>query len=219
MSLMEQLIRIPLSVLTPPVCQVCGGRSGGKPVCDSCLEKLEGLRLPVSSFEPINSVLEAIYAPYRFDSVAADIVHLFKYSGLKSMGKLMARKMSEVIDGERFDCIAEVPLFAARRRERGFSQTLLLAIWISELSGIKHRRLLVRTRYTPPQARIKDHSRRFANVKNAFALNVSPNEVENRRILLVDDVSTTGATLNEAAMPLVEAGAASVSAVVFAVAG
>ncbi len=213
------LLRIPLYIVAPPVCQICGRRLESGLICDACQKELDALRLPVKCFMPMDERLKLICAPYRFDGVAADIVHLFKYNGNMEMGRFMARAMAGIAADAECDLLVPVPLFPARRRERGFSQTRLLARWISEFSELPFANLLRRNRYTPPQARIKDHSMRFENVKGAFELAVPNEQVRGKAVLLVDDVTTTGATLSEAAAPLIAAGADSVCALVFAVAG
>ena len=216
---LRDILRAPINLIAPPTCQICGNRVEDGSVCEDCNLELARLRLPICCYRPLIENIELIFAVYRFDSVAADVVHLFKYSGNMEMGKFMAKMMAKAIEGHDFDLITEVPLFVSRRRERGFSQTELLARWISGMAGVPERKLLRRNRYTPPQARLKDHSMRIENVRNAFELIVPASEVDGRKILLVDDVTTSGATLNEAARPLVDAGAETVSALVFAVAG
>ncbi len=217
---LKDLISAPMNLVAPPVCQLCGRKTEGGPVCSTCIAKIEELRLPVCCYRPLDdSRIKRIFVPYRFDSLVASVVHLFKYQGNMEMGKFMADAMAQMIEGTSFDIITDIPLFAARQRERGFSQTELLTEWIAAKTGLVYRKLLRRKRYTRPQARLKDHQARIKNVAEAFGLTVSADVVAQKAILIVDDVTTSGATLNEAAVPLIEAGAKSVSALVFAVAG
>jgi ComF family protein len=108
--------------------------------------------------------------------------------------------------------VVPVPLHPRRRRERGFDQAELLARPLAQAVGIPLRSgLLVRTRHTPPQIRRTPHERR-ENVRGAFALGY-PLPVPQARLLLVDDVYTTGATLGECARTLRRGGAGEIYAV------
>jgi ComF family protein len=113
------------------------------------------------------------------------------------------------------DMLAPVPLHKKRLRQRGFNQALLLAAAIGQRFGIPLScDNLVRVRYTRPQVELSA-GERAANVAGAFALR-RPAEAAGKSILLIDDVFTTGATLNECSRVLKEAGAASVTALTLA---
>ena len=113
--------------------------------------------------------------------------------------------------GRRFDLVVPVPLHPARQRERGFNQAELLAAELRRVSGLTVRNVLQRTRYTTTQTQF-DRSERMENLRGAFRLRRGSN-VQDLRMLLVDDVLTTGSTLSECASVLREAGALSVHAV------
>jgi ComF family protein len=110
----------------------------------------------------------------------------------------------------RFDVIVPVPLHAARQRERGFNQASLLADLLSAQTSIPSRPLLERIRYTTTQTAL-DRSQRMENLHNAFRLRKKA-DVRGLRVLLIDDVLTTGSTLSECARVLKRAGANSVYA-------
>ena len=103
-----------------------------------------------------------------------------------------------------------VPLHPARKRERGFNQAELLALALHRHSGVPVENALQRTRYTTTQTQF-DRSERMENLKGAFRLRRGSN-VQDLRMLLVDDVLTTGSTLSECASVLKKAGALSVHA-------
>lgn len=142
----------------------------------------------------------------------------------KRLGALLelAWKKLDGIDPAEPPVIVPVPLFRSRERERGFNQSRLLAEGLSRglhsLPGGKHirieNRLLLRTRSTPPQARLKFQARK-KNVSGAFAV-AKPEAVRGRHVVLVDDVMTTGATLSACAAVLKKAGAARVFALAMA---
>jgi ComF family protein len=143
-------------------------------------------------------------------------VHRYKYAGdvtlAPVLGRLMAERCPLTID---HDLIVPVPLHAARLRSRGFNQSLLLAHPLAR----RHRVpiapfLLARTRETLPQVGLHGRDRR-RNIAGAFAI-ARRARVRDRSILLVDDVYTTGATVNECARVLREAGALRVDVLVLA---
>jgi ComF family protein len=118
-------------------------------------------------------------------------------------------------DRNDFDMVIPVPLHPERRRDRGYNQAGLLARSLSHHIGIPfYDRVLIRKRSTAPQTGLTD-SRRSANVRNAFGC-ADPGRVAGRRILLVDDVMTTGATVASASGALVKGGALRVSVLTLA---
>ena len=160
-------------------------------------------------------------APFQMDGLRAcayhsgplrTAIHQFKYEGLRSLaaplGQLMGRAWSELAPVNGFDAIVPVPLHPARLRERGYNQATLLAREFSPSLGCPVvEDELVRTKATIPQIDLSAEQRR-ANVQHAFKC--SKGSLAGQRALLVDDVCTTGATLEAAAAALYQAGAASV---------
>jgi ComF family protein len=148
----------------------------------------------------------------QFEGPLREAVHQFKYRPCRSLGKPLGDWMVDrvsVLSG--IDAVMPVPLHVKRLRQRGFNQALLLAHRMSE----RHRvplscDNLVRIRPTRPQVELTGDER-IKNVKGAFALR-QPGEVEDRHVVLIDDVFTTGATMNECAVVLKKAGAARVTA-------
>lgn len=112
------------------------------------------------------------------------------------------------------DTIVPVPLYWWKRLRRGYDQTSLLARIISQETGLSEQRMLRRIKNTQTQTRL-DEDQRQRNVRNAFVLR--DNSVENKKVVLVDDVLTTGATLNECARVLKENGAREVYSCVAAI--
>jgi ComF family protein len=135
-----------------------------------------------------------------------------KYGGRPGLAEALGRRMADEaatrLGGATFDLVVPVPLSRARLRERGFNQAALLAAAIAARAGVPlDVRSLRRTRATPPQS--GSAAARAANVRGAFALR-RPARIPDRRILLVDDVFTTGATARECARTLLAAGAGNV---------
>jgi ComF family protein len=165
-------------------------------LCEDCLRK--------------RPFYEAAWAPYRYEGAILKGIHRLKYGSkgflADALGPLLSQFATERIDGSPSVLIMPVPLHPKRLRERGFNQSLLLA---RHVSGCLHIDLdflsLRRVRYTPPQASLAKKER-LQNVQGAFELKNS-DAVKGRSILLVDDVVTTGNTLNECARILRKAGA------------
>jgi ComF family protein len=160
--------------------------------------------------------LEGVRASYRLEDGARDLVHRLKYDGLSALAEPMGALMAVTLQawGIRPEVVAPVPLHASRRRSRGFNQAALLARSCAESAGLELLPdALRRTRATPPQVRSHGVSARRENVAGAFAARAA---VAGRSVLLIDDVSTTGATLRTCAQALRVAGATRVYGLAFA---
>lgn len=191
--------------ITPPCCRTCGDPlpswrviSIAESTCPRCRRK-----------PPLVTLVRAV-GPYE-GSLRA-IVHALKYGARSTLaGPLAARLRTcgeEVLAGA--DVVVPIPLHRSRQRQRGFNQ----AAEIARHLGIPMQHALRRTRQTPSQADLPA-ARRHANVRGAFAP-AAEASVSERIVVLVDDVSTTGATLNACAAVLLTAGAREVRALIVA---
>jgi len=186
-----------------PLCSLCGRPfSDGieqDRVCEDCLRKRP-------SFDTAR-------APYLYDGALMTAIHELKYAQRShladSLGSLLASFAQTWIGERRGYLIMPVPLHPRRLRSRGFNQSLLLARCVASKTGAELDFLsLRRTRFTKPQTELSSEQRK-RNVRKAFEV-VKPEAVKGRTVLLVDDVATTGSTLNECAKALKRAGAKSV---------
>jgi ComF family protein len=189
------------------VCPKCGRPcTRTAETCGQCEEKFSLSRVRALG----------LYAP-PFDK----LVHAFKYSGKTKVGELLGRALSALVQQDEVlsaaDAVCPVPLHPARLRERGFNQSLLLAAAISMGTGIPLVESLTRKENTVTQTRKMTPEKRRKNVERAFRLRPDAN-VDGKTVLLVDDVMTTGATLDQAAQELLKGGAASVLGAVVAAA-
>ena len=150
------------------------------------------------------------------------LIHQFKYGQKTLLRHLFSHLMISFINTynieiQSFDCVVPVPLFSARRRERGYNQAHLLAQPIAETFHLKlSANNLVRIRPTKTQAALTQKER-WTNIQGAFKIK-QPLTYRNKKILLVDDLLTTGATVSESALVLKDAGATSVGVLTLAIA-
>ena len=200
-------IRLLVSVESP-VCTCCGlpftGRSGEDHLCGGCITEPKYFRIARAAL---------VYEP-----VLTQVVHNFKYKGkiqlADSLSEILLAAFHEHWTDDSIDMVMPVPLHAARIRKRGYNQAyLLIRKWNLRCKPEPcrradvpiERRLLVRTAATESQSAL-GRAERVLNVKNAFNID-RPEKIADRRVLLVDDVYTTGSTVNECARLLVNCGA------------
>lgn len=222
------------SLLYPPACAICSSSiASGEYLCPRCDARLVRIVPPfcATCSEPfsgaINSTFvcancahrtlhfDAAVAAYRSRGLVRQIILQLKYHKQIHLRRLVGRWLFAALEDERlrdrgFDIIVPVPLHAARERERGFNQSALLAELLSAQISIKTRPLLERIRYTTTQTAF-DRTERMQNLHGAFRLRKNA-DVRGLRVLLIDDVLTTGSTLSECARVLKQAGAQSVHA-------
>lgn len=180
-----------------PVCQLCGRPVDGR-LCQAC-------RASPPAAQSIRS------ATYYRDPVRR-LIHRFKYEGLFALGEPLGQLMVEAWPSWQrpVDLVLPIPLHSRRQAERGYNQSeLLVKEMCRRLHWPSDKKALSRVRRTRPQLGLTADERR-ANVHGAFV--ADPPRVEGKRVLLIDDVCTTGSTVTAAAIALHEAGALSVMA-------
>jgi ComF family protein len=219
----------------PPICYGCDAEVEEGLVCEGCRLALFTHELAVcpKCGRPCTRTAETCgqcQTPFSLSRVRAlglyvppfdKLVQAFKYSGKTKVGELLGRALAALVEQDEVlaaaDAVCPVPLHPARLRERGFNQSLLLAAAISMSTRIPLAECLTRTRYTPTQTAKAKPEKRWKNVEGAFQIRPAAG-VAGKTVLLVDDVMTTGATLDQAAKALLEGGAASVLGAVVAAA-
>ncbi|MCX5863825.1 MAG: ComF family protein [Deltaproteobacteria bacterium] len=187
-----------LHYIKSPLCPCCGRAylvaPGGDHHCGACLAKPRHF--------------SRARALFLYEEPLKKVVHRFKYQGktacLPSFARL-ANNLPHLAEMEGVDWIVPVPLHPTRLRERGFNQALLLARAFFPKDRRVVPSLLVRLRPTEPQTSFNGAARR-TNLKNAFGV-IKPHRLVGKKILLIDDVFTTGTTVNECARVLKKAGA------------
>ncbi|MDD5677723.1 MAG: ComF family protein [Kiritimatiellae bacterium] len=220
-----------MDVIFPRSCAGCGGEVGGSSeyLCWNCLVRLEWIRPPFCQIcgDPLDGAVsfpvvcagctarlpafERARSVARFRGILRAILHDFKYRGATWLSRdlvVLLRACYEIYFARAgLDTVTYVPLYPARERERSYNQALLLAQGLAAACpALVLRTCLRRIRPTPSQTHLTA-GERIANVKAMFSIQ-APRDTAGRRILLVDDVMTTGATVNECARMLKQAGAA-----------
>jgi len=215
----------------PPKCPLCGSpvdsHSAGGP-CPSCLSEIRFFSSPrcprcgigfSSAAERDHLCSRCLAGEWSFTAARAvgpyegrivEAVSRFKFGGVARLagplGTLLVEHVDPAFPFSDLDLVVPVPLHPRRLRERGFNQSLLLARQVSKRQSIPlDFTSLQRVRQTAPQTRLSGPERR-KNVRGAFRV-TAPESVAGRRVLLVDDVFTTGATIQECTESLLEAGA------------
>ena len=193
-----KLLELLLDLIYPDAgsCPFCKRECTGG-VCDACMQELKALELCGE-------------AAYRYEGIVKSTVQRYKFGGKKYLYKDIARLTLRILP-EDYDVITNVPIHKKRRAKRGYDQAELLARELSRLSGIPYEPLLVKVRHTQAQSTLDAHDR-AQNIKGAFSAKES---AKGRRILLVDDVITTGATMSECEAELLGQGAAVVKRIAF----
>ncbi len=212
---MRQWVFDIVSFCFPKYCPVCKLplQVAGSVLCLSCEADMPFTRYTENPENPVAQlfwgrvILEAATSLFRFEKGSGyqALMHNLKYKGHQDIGHFLGRKLGHELIGtvfERADMVIPVPLHRKKERMRGFNQGLLIAEGVSEITGIRvERDLLKRSENTTSQTR-KNRYERWENMEGAFCLEGDPVLYADSRILLVDDVVTTGSTLEACARAL-----------------
>lgn len=220
-----QIDRILMDMLYPPRCPVCDKVVlVNEGICAKCREKVRPIKEPTCMrcgkvlldkrkefcFDCENKTHSFIQskALWVYDDDVKASLYRFKYQNKREYGKVYAKELAEHygawVKGKGIQGIIPIPLHKKRRRKRGYNQAQILAMELGEILGIPvYSDVLLRVRDTVPQKVLND-SERKNNLKKAFK--TAGNVVELQYVLIVDDIYTTGATLDAAAEELLKAG-------------
>ena len=189
--------------ILPPFCLKCGKPESSGGFCSTCWgwqAEIDGIR-----------------SPFRFEGVVRQAIHQLKYQNLRALAAPLAGLLWEYLNAEPIpaEVLVPVPLHQRRQRERGYNQSALLARALGKVSGWPVvEDCLARHKTASPQARTATAAERHCNVADAFSCR--DGRLEQNRVLLIDDVATSGATVEACAGALKASGASSVWALVLA---
>ncbi|MBS1620413.1 MAG: ComF family protein [Bacteroidetes bacterium] len=207
-----------LHFLFPHICSGCGSDllSSESSLCLRCMDALPETNFEIHPGNPVEKKfwgrlpIEKATAQYYFtkESLIQTLVHRVKYKRDKDLGLQLGRLMgSSIKKSDRFsvDALIPLPLFPAKEKRRGYNQSLLLCEGISEIMQIPVLNdVISRPQLTETQTR-KGRIERWVNMEGKFILQ-KPEAIQNKHILLIDDVITTGATLESCGAELLKAG-------------
>lgn len=214
-----------LNWLFPPQCVCCGKE--GSTICDECLSGLRpvGKHFCPRCGKPLDKGkhcrlcagsdfrFQASRAPYLYEGAASAMIKALKFNGCRNLAPILADEMAEFWQELRWDAdmIVPVPLSRQRRAARGFNQSELIGAFFSQKTGIPMcKNALMKIRDTDAQVGLNADERR-KNLIGSFA--AEPTLVRGKRVLLLDDVMTTGSTFAECTAALLDAGADSVNCI------
>ncbi len=187
----------------PPICPKCGKPQSSGTLCPGCIGR--------------QTEIDGIRSPFRFDGVVRQAIHQLKYKNLRTLSVPLSELLKDYLATNPVpgQVLVPVPLHPKRIRERGYNQSSLLAHKLGKLINLPIvDDCLIRLRPTPPQTKTSTVAERQSNVAKAFSCR--DHRLQDKQVLLIDDVSTSGATLNTCAMALKAAGATSVWGLVLA---
>ncbi len=212
LRLLQNIFEPVISFVLPAHCVLCEKplAANRRVVCHRCFDAL-----PVLSSELIKSLedeievkyFDRLFIPYQYSKPFQELIHLFKYKRFLSVSKYMAEGLAKIIPVEKYNLVTCVPLNVIKERERGYNQSALLAGYTARFLHCRYSRsLIVRTKNTVTQTKLSRQNR-IENVSDAFQCD---SDLSGMSILLIDDVITTGSTLNACAKVLKKQGAAGV---------
>lgn len=202
-------------ILFPPHCIFCRRvlESQFLSICDACAKEMDEPPQPRRG-EFFSTCISAL--PY--DDMTRTSVLRMKHGGnrsyTKTYGRMIAAQVKQKLDG-KFDLITWVPISSLRKMRRGYDQDQFIAEAAAEVLEVPALRTLTKKKHNRSQASISDAAHRRANVLNVYKP-FQPEQISGKRILLIDDVITTGATLSECSRVLLSAGASKVVCATFA---
>lgn len=206
---MNRLISAFLDLLFPPRCVFCQGllEDGEADLCGRCQESLPWLTGEAA--EQRGTWFALCVSPLAYRDTVRDSLRRYKFQGrrwyCRVYGALMAQCVRDHLDGQ-YDLITWAPLSDRRRRERGYDQAYLLAGHMAQSLGTQAVSTLRKIRHTAAQSGLEEDAARRTNVQGAYQV-LDPALVAGKRVLLADDIVTTGSTLAACAQALTEAGA------------
>ena len=201
--------------LFPPKCVFCRRVLEEDGVCDKCKAALPYRNPEEEKETPM--FIDGVYSCFHYEGDVRNAILRYKFGGLSKYSVDFSEYLEKCIRNNfegGYDLISWVPLSRRRLRKRGYDQARLLAEETALRLGTTAVRTLVKNRDSAPQSRQQDAAQRVANVLGAYGIATS--DVQNKRIILLDDVFTTGSTVSECARVLKTAGASEIYVVTLA---
>jgi ComF family protein len=229
-KIIRYLFKFLKDILFPPICVNCRRSIENQDnfLCSYCFDEIEinsSFYCPkcmsrLAENKCVHQTSYILACATRFQPPIPSLIYAFKYSKLEKIGNLLSAILITYLKILEIDLskyvVTFVPLHPAKERVRGFNQSQILAETICNyFSCPKPIEVIKRVKNNPPQAKIRDYSKRVENVSECFEVNF-PEKIAGKDIIIVDDVSTSGATLNEISMLLKRYGARKIIGLVVA---
>lgn len=206
-----------LPIFFPRVCGICKKKINEKYTCEKCSNILKYTMKRQLCVRNINSYVDQHIGLFLYQDFIRKVILQFKFEGKAYIANTFAELMCQVIVDKKIfpDLIIPVPIHSKRYRERGYNQSELLSKWISKKLNIQHdTKTLIKVKNNLAQSTL-DKACRKKNVLNVYQINSKAN-ISEKKILLIDDIYTTGATVNECARLLKQNGALEVIVITIA---
>lgn len=196
----DTLLQKVVEFTTPTACLLC--LSEPKLVCDDCYAQA---LIPLPPQTPM--------AVTAYEDLGKVLIRRFKFDGDQEAGRLCARYMAGLVNADDYDIVVAVTTTAARRRQRGYDQSELLARWAGKHLKLSYVGALIRIKNVHQIGAGREQ--RLEQSQGLYVA-VKIDRIQGKRVLLIDDITTTGATLASATQTLLEAGVKSVASLAFA---
>ena len=203
-----------INVFYPQICGFCGKKINTRYTCRKCLNIIEYYQeIVVISANIENKWYDQLFSALKYNGFLKNKMLAYKFHNYKYLGMTFAELLTHIIlkYDINADFIIEVPISKERLRERGYNQSAIIAKKVAEFTKIKYQKdILIKTKNNLRQSEL-DVNKRKENVKDAYSTK-NIEKIKNKKIILIDDIFTTGATLNECAKILKQSGAQEVIA-------
>ncbi len=190
-----------IDTIYPSYCKICDKKLkyNEKIVCNECISSLDYKLLRKTKIKIDNE--SYLFSVFFYEDIVKDFIHLFKYSFYEPIGKILTEKALNYIDNALFkdyNYLLPVPLSSKKKHKRGFNQTEIIAKIISDKTDIPLTNIIRKKSKTLPQS-LLSKTERAKNLRGAFSLdkNIDKQKYEDKSILVIDDILTTGATFLE----------------------
>lgn len=204
-----------LNIIYPPVCGFCDEINENF-LCDKCKNKFEKIKLnKIDDYNNVPVYFKEHYYIFKYEDEIRDLIIKYKFQDKSYLYKTFAKI---ILDNENFinnfienyDCIISVPIHKKRMKIRGYNQSQLIAKEIAVKCGMEfYKDVLIKNKNIVAQSTL-DKLDRVKNIQGAFKVKDNIMKINNKRILIFDDIFTTGSTVNECARVLIEKGVKSV---------
>lgn len=205
------MLTLLLDIFFPPLCVSC--HTLGTYLCENCLSHMKQL-VDKQHIDLKNPVLDELYASTSYKDSGKELIKIVKFGQAFSLIKTMVFLILQSIDKPEVDLITFTPLHWQREQERGFNQAETMANLLGKYWNLPVHKTIKKSSHTTPQAEL-GRKERLTHLRHAFEY-INAGELEGKTVAIIDDVATTGTTLNECAKILKGHGAKKVIGIVFA---